>query len=180
MKSCLSMPLAALLFLSAPSFATTMLKQQLPELSAAADVVVRAKVTSVQSRWTDDHRRIVTDIQLEVLEAMKGSPAGTVTVVQPGGVVGDIGQRVDGVAEFKEGEECVVFLERRGQKVFAVVGMAQGKLNIERSSDGKAVFAVPSHVEATVLDPQTRVEVPASSSPMSLDVVRSTVRKTTP
>src|SRR6476469_2898411 len=131
MKFSLSMPLAALLFLATPALATTMLKQDLPELSKAADVVVRGRVTRVQSRWTDDHRRIVTDIDIAVSEAMKGSPGGTVTIVQPGGVVGDIGQRVDGMAEFKEGEECVVFLERRGQKVFSVVGLSQGKLNVE-------------------------------------------------
>lgn len=171
-----SLVVAAALAVGAPAFATTMLKLDVPAMSRAADAVVRGKVTKVQSRWTDDQRKIVTDVELQVSETLKGSPPKTVKIVQPGGVVGDIGQRVDGVAEFKEGEECVVFLERQGDKVFSVVGMAQGKLKVERSSDGKASFAVPSDVNAMLVDPVTREQVAPSMTPVPLETLRTTVQ----
>lgn len=183
MKFRLSMPLAIALAVAAPAFATTMLKQELPELTKDSDAVVRGKVTRVESHWTADHRRIVTEIDVAVAETLKGAPGEKVTIVQPGGVVGDIGQRVDGMAQFKEGEECVLFLEKRGPS-YSVVGMSQGKLNVARSSDGTAVFAVPSKVDAVLVDPSTRTEVPSRTQSVTLDSLRTTVRggseKTTP
>jgi hypothetical protein len=140
--------------------ATTLLAMDVPGLARGADAVVHGSVTRLDSHWTGDHLRIVTDIELEVTEALKGSVPKRLTVVQPGGVVGDIGQTVSGLASFKLGEEVVVFLERRAGDSFLVSGMAQGKFRVERSSDGKAAFAVPDSVgDALLLDPQTHQPV---------------------
>ncbi|MGZ6163676.1 MAG: hypothetical protein ACXWLS_10130, partial [Myxococcaceae bacterium] len=46
-------------------------------------------------------------LEVEVLETWKGSAAGRLTVVQPGGEVDGIGQRVTGVAQLAQGEELV-------------------------------------------------------------------------
>ncbi|MHB8873799.1 MAG: hypothetical protein ACYC8T_08955, partial [Myxococcaceae bacterium] len=123
--------------------ATTLLAMDVPALARGADAIVRGSVVGVTSRWTGDHQRIVTEVQIEVADRLKGTAPQIVTVVQPGGVVGDIGQRVSGLASFAEGEEVVVFLERRAGGTFLVEGMAQGKFRVERSSDGKAAYAVP-------------------------------------
>ena len=109
-----------------------------------SDAVVRGTVRRVQSRWAADGRRIVTDVEIEVAETLKGAPGQTVRVTQPGGRVGDIGQR---------GERARLVRARRGgggvpraprNAAFSVRGMAQGKFQVQRSPDGKQVLAVPS------------------------------------
>jgi hypothetical protein len=126
-----------------PAGATAVLGVDLDQLTRQSAVVVHGTVKSKESRWSGDGRRILTDVQIDVRESFKGSPARTVTVQQPGGVVGDIGQRVDGLASFDVGEEVVVFLERWGAQRFQVTGAAQGKFRVQRSSDGTRAFAVP-------------------------------------
>lgn len=166
------------LLLGSAAFATTLMYRDLPELSRTSDAVVRGKVLETKSRWTSDGSRIVTDVTVEVAETLKGAPAKKVTIVQPGGQVGDLGQKVSGLATFQQGEEVVVFLEQRGP-AFVVNGMAQGKFRVERSTDGKAVYAVPDPNlrEAIVLDPLTRQPAHVERSTLALEQLRSDVRK---
>jgi hypothetical protein len=160
--------------------ATTLLRLDAAALVNGSDLVVRGTVTRVDSHWTGDHRRIITDVTLNVTETLKGSAGQTVLIEQPGGVVGNIGQRVDGTAPFSVGEEVVVFLEKRPAERYLVTGMAQGKYRIERSSDGKAAFAVPEAIgEATVVDPQTREPVTVRSQALKLEELRTLVRTAT-
>lgn len=162
--------------LASTAAATTMLAQDIEALSRGADAVVQGTVTKVESRWTADKLRIVTVVELEVSEALKGAPGRTATLIQPGGVVGDVGQKVSGLASFAPGEEVVVFLERRGGGTFHVAGMAQGKFRVERSSDGQATFAIPEHVDAVLLDPITREPVEPSARAMRLEELKQRVR----
>lgn len=164
--------------LAGPVGATTVLRMEVAELSKEADVVVRGKVASMQSRWTEDKRRIVTEITIEVAEALKGTPGKTVTIVQPGGVVGDIGQKAHGMPEFEKDSEVVVFLEQRGDKVFSVVGLAQGLFKVDRSTDGKGIYVTPAEVDAIVLDPTTRTQVPPRTTSLTLDSLKQTVKAT--
>ena len=135
-----------------------MLRVDLPELAQTADAVVHGTVRRVESRWSGDGRRIVTDVEIQVTETLKGQPGSTVLVTQPGGRVGDIGQVVNGLASFTAGEEVVVFLERRGAAApSACTGMAQGKYQVQRSADGSRALAVPEATgDALLLDPDTR------------------------
>jgi len=100
-------------------------------LTASADAVVRARVLRSSSAWAPGGRQIFTSVVLKTLETWKGAPAAEVTVLVPGGEVGDISQTVQGVAAFQEGEEVVVFMHRRGPSVFGVERMALGKFSVE-------------------------------------------------
>jgi len=162
------------LALAPAAFATTMLEQDVDALTKSADAVVRARVLSSQARWTSDHARIVTDTELEVLDAWKGRPAARVVVMQPGGIVGELGQKVDGAAKFQPGEEVVLFLEARGDR-FTVAGMAQGAFHLARSTDGKTVFARQALDEALLLDPITRQPVSGAKTVLTLEQLKSRV-----
>lgn len=175
--------LFALVF--APSArATTMLFSDLPQLVQKSDAVVRGTVKSVRSRWSSDRSRIVTDVELEVAESLKGSPGSSLLILQPGGVVGEVGQQISGLPSFVEGEEVVVFLERRGTSAFRVRGMAQGKYRVERSSDGSATVVPELLGDTRVLDPLTRKEVVVTRAPMPLEQLKlkifDALRATTP
>ena len=159
--------------------ATTMLREEVTDLSRVSDVVVRGTVRRVESRWTQDRMRIVTEVEISVAETLKGKGGATVKILQPGGQVGDIVQKVSGLASFSQGEEVVVFLERRPGERYMVAGMAQGKFRVERSSDGTAAFAVPEPVgDALVLDPTSRAPTAERHRVLELEEMRRTVRAT--
>lgn len=155
--------------------ATTLLALDVPALTKGSSVVARATVRSVEARWTKDGGRIMTDAVLEVTEPWKGTPAKQIVVMQPGGVVGQVGQLVHGTAKFTVGEDVVVFLEPRGDR-FLLTGMLQGKFRVERSSDGKAVFARQElEGDALLIDPTTRQAVTPNATVVPLDTLRAQV-----
>ncbi|WP_164017249.1 hypothetical protein [Pyxidicoccus trucidator] len=166
--------LAALLG-ALPASATTQLAVDLSGLARGADAVVHGVVRRVESRWSADKMRIVTDVEIQVTEALKGQPGGSVLVIQPGGRVGDVGQVVHGLASFTPGEEVVVFLEKRGARAFRVSAMAQGKYQVKRDADGKAALAVPESSEALLLDPVTRKPTESALRPLTLAELKAAV-----
>jgi hypothetical protein len=166
--------LALVLTTATAAQATTLLALELDRLTSASDVVVRASVVRVQARWTQDHARIVTDVELEVHEAWKGAPAKRVVLVLPGGTAGGMGQLVEGVARFVSGEEVVAFLEARGP-VFTVTGFAQGRFTVEHSAAEAVAGQVPA-VDALFLDPVTQQEVPWSPLRLPLSELQARVR----
>ncbi|MFP2911221.1 hypothetical protein ACLESD_40575 [Pyxidicoccus sp. 3LFB2] len=166
--------LAALLG-ALPASATTQLAVDLSGLARGADAVVHGVVRRVESRWSGDKMRIITDVEIQVTESLKGQPGGTVLVTQPGGRVGDVGQVVHGLASFATGEEVVVFLEKRGARAFRVSSMAQGKYQVKRDAGGKAALAVPEASEALLLDPVTRKPSASALKPLTLEQLKAAV-----
>ncbi|QRK07952.1 hypothetical protein JQX13_49695 [Archangium violaceum] len=169
--------LPAVLLLCLPASATSMLRADLPELAQTADSIIHGTVRRVESRWSGDGRRIVTDVEIQVTEALKGQAGSTVLVTQPGGRVGDIGQRVSGLASFSPGEEVVLFLERRGPQAFRVSGMAQGKYKVQRTEGGTSAMAVPEPTgDSLLLDPETRQPTRSSLRAMTLPELKASIR----
>ena len=83
---------ASLLFLALRVGATSMLAEDLTSMSTRADVIVQGTVKTVESRWVGDtpQKIITTRVVIEVTDVLKGAPAKTITLVEPGGQVGDI------------------------------------------------------------------------------------------
>ena len=106
-----------------------MVKLSLPQLTSQADVIVRGTVTSQASAWNAQRTAIYTDVTVAVEEAVKGSPAATVTFRIAGGVVGDVGMRTSNDPVFQDGEQVIVFLSTQGA-AGAVVGLRQGKYTV--------------------------------------------------
>jgi hypothetical protein len=123
--------LAAVYLLAAgPALAALAVPASVEDLARASDTVVRGRVVKVSARWSSDGKRISTYAEVEPAGVWRGSAPTRVTVVVPGGVVGDIGQRVDGAPTFSEGEDVVVFLAQAGATAFRVQGLAQGKFAV--------------------------------------------------
>ncbi|HEY5185967.1 MAG TPA: hypothetical protein VIM19_13935 [Actinomycetes bacterium] len=162
-----------LLLLAAPALASVALQMDVPALTAAATDVVDGQVVSTSSMWTGDHRRIVTHVVVEVREAWKGGARGRITVVQPGGEVDGIGQRVSGVAEIPSGARVVLFLERVGS-MHRVVGLSQGVYRVV--DDGVAgIRAVPSSVEGLEFVTPAGQQ-PAARAPVPVSALRASVQ----
>jgi hypothetical protein len=121
--------LAALMLVAARSaHASLVVALDLETMVSRADHIAVVDVTTVSAAWDAKHERILTTIDLAVVEAWKGplAPAMHVKIVQPGGSVGDIQMTVFGMTHFTPGERALVFL-RGTPDAAAVVGMAQGK-----------------------------------------------------
>src|SRR3954466_3676313 len=115
--------------------ASLVLALDLPTMVTRADHVAVVDVASVKSDWDGNHEQILTTIDMVVVESWKGgaAPGTHVTVIQPGGTVGDLTQTVHGMTHFVAGERAVVFLAGRPERA-SVVGMAQGKRMVRRDA----------------------------------------------
>ena len=71
--------------------ASLLLALDTPAMVQAADTIAVVDVTSATAAWDDRHERILSTVELQVVEAWKGAaaPAARISVVQPGGTVGD-------------------------------------------------------------------------------------------
>ena len=131
----------------------------------------------IRDSLSKDGSRISTHITLEVTDALKGDKVQTVEIMQQGGIVGDIGQKVAGTVGLKAGDEIVGFLERRGPTRYMFTGMAQGVFRVERSTDGAAAFAIQAaEGDVLLLDPVTRAPVSRGTEPMKLEELKAKVR----
>lgn len=112
--------LSCAVLLGTPVHAATFTTTSFHELAELADVVVRVRVTSAEARWLDESgpSRLVTFHEARVLEVVKGrvtddeARAGTLLVGVPGGVLGDVGQRVPGAPALEVGREYLLLLGR--------------------------------------------------------------------
>lgn len=131
--------LIALVALAGVAQATTVIGETLEQMAAHAPLIVRGVVGQQQARWDDAGRRIHTFTEVKVVEQLKGEAPALVMVRQPGGEVGELGQRVAGVARFEPGEEVVLFLEQPADdaSVWLVRGLGAGKIRLAVSAWGE-------------------------------------------
>ncbi len=97
-------------------------------LAHIADRVVVAAAEEEVSVWESDQdaRRIVTYHRLRVQSNIVGKGDDDIWVRRLGGVVGKVGQRVHGSAPIRRGKTFLLFLKRRVDGNFGVIGMEQG------------------------------------------------------
>lgn len=163
MSSPVSRALTALVLLSALAASATVIAwESLDTMARRVPVIVRGHVTRSVSEWDADKRRIWTWTELTVTESIKGKTGSTVFFKQPGGEVRGVGQRVEGVARFREGEDCVVLLAPAPDEpgTLRVYGMSAGKILFTtwlgqpaavRTMDGLA-FAKPGGARVEKVD----------------------------
>ncbi len=122
----------ALLVIASPLFATTVLKMDLQDLVTASDSIIQGRVESVETRW--ENKLAYTYTSVVVDEGMKGGPRRAVLIRLPGGKVGSLKVHVAGMPQFKTGDSVILFLKGRADGTFDVVGMNQGKYDIEQNT----------------------------------------------
>jgi hypothetical protein len=125
-----SIVLAAALLAASPALGAEAVALSVEALARTSDAVVRGRVRSLEGTRSPDGRRVFTLVDVEVTAAWRGAGQRTVRVIVPGGVAGDIGQRVDGAPTFAVGEEVVLFLHRAEAGGHRVAGLAQGKFAV--------------------------------------------------
>lgn len=130
-----ALTLGVLGFLATVSAAHAQQKAKaLDELAKEADVVAIGRVTNLQSQWDEGKTRIYTRVSLTVDEFVKvGSERSkVVTILTPGGEVGEVGELYTHVPVFKRNEEVVVFLRTADRGSYRVAAGMQGKYLVEQ------------------------------------------------
>ena len=136
---------------------TTLAPMSFDNLAQRATAIAHLRCVSVQSGWLDGE--IWTTSQFVVLEEIKPdvyggaevaiAPAGPaysnvpqnaqssaprISVRQLGGNIGGVRSHVDEVPEFQPGEELYLFLWRRPNEPYRVLGWTQGTFRVTRDA----------------------------------------------
>lgn len=109
---------------------TTLARLSFDELTQRATAIARVRCLGSASLWRNGE--IWTETEFEVLEQNKGALPGIFRVSLPGGRVAHLQSRVDGVPNFREGEEIYLFLWNSPGKAASVLGWTQGTFRIVR------------------------------------------------
>jgi hypothetical protein len=154
----------------------------LADLTREAEVIVVARVEGQRARW-DHQGRIVTDVTLRVTESLHGTLArGAVVIAQRlGGEIGDLGLRVEGEAQYVQGERIVLFARRLTTPsgvVLRPVGMSQGVLPIDDAGGVELVMPGGAGLELVERTPEGRLAPGAAAlaAPEPADVLLDRVR----
>lgn len=118
-----------------------------------------------EAKWDAEHRWILTYTTFKIEKAYKGLPGQQdVTVVTPGGRVGDVYQQTVGVPEFNDGADSVVFV-RNSSAGPTVLYFDQGAYDVAGSGSERIVKPVAS--DAVQIDTQRGMAV-AAEEPRTL------------
>lgn len=126
----------SILLLGLVSFAATLERMSLEEMTAKSTAIVRAKAISSSAEFLGS--TIYTRTRFQVLERWKGPEGTTVDVSEPGGRVGGVTQNYSGVPRFTPGQEVILFLWSGPSGRTQVIGLSQGVMQVERSATGEA------------------------------------------
>jgi hypothetical protein len=142
------------------------------KVEKAASIVV-GQVVAQQSAWDAKRERILTYSTFRVEQTLKGFPAQEITIVTPGGTVGDVAQDYVGVPRFNTGGEHLVFV-RNTKAGPTVLFFDQGAYRVEKNSRGERMVT-PAVTSAVLVDSQRGAAV-APEGPRSLREFQTSIR----
>lgn len=116
--------------------ATTVVPPEFPTLVNESDYIIHAVVKSVSSSKQPTRtggKKIITRVELDVVEVVAGQPPEPVVLELLGGRVGDEEMRVEGMPQFHVGDEDILFVRDNGTTICPLYGMMHGRYAIEKS-----------------------------------------------
>ncbi len=121
--------------------ATTVHPFSLDELTYVADRIVVGQVLTTEANFTRDGSAIVTTVEVQVDEVLKGPAVAEPLAIRVlGGEAAGLVLRVEGTPRFDPGEQVLLFLEE-GSHGLEVLGWAQGKLALVWNATAGETFA---------------------------------------
>lgn len=144
----------ALTILVAAATATTLAPLSFNELAQEATAVARLRCESVSSSLSEGEIWTVT--RFAVVKSEKGTLPEKVTIRMLGGRAEGLHARVDGVPEFRPGEEVYLFLWNREGEPYRVLGWAQGTFRIFRDARRGAEMVTQDSAAAAIFDVKSK------------------------
>jgi hypothetical protein len=139
------MRLLTCLFL-ASTFAGT--ATQIPQVSFEEVVhgsqqIVTGRVLRSWVAWGPSHEFLWTHYDVQVEGVVKGNPGSTITISEPGGILGGRGMDIAGAVHYEAGEHVMLFLNKTPVGYYRTVGWSQGKYQIAADGTVHATAARP-------------------------------------
>ena len=132
-------------------------------LVGQSHAIVIGRVAGTHAHWNETHTRIVTDVDVDVSETLKGAASTRVTLTQLGGEVDGVRVSVAGCAAFRPGEEALLFVWHDAKGHAQLTGLAQGKFEIERDAKSGEAYVQRSAPGLAVREVQRLSAVPAGA-----------------
>src|SRR5208337_433350 len=108
--------------------ATTLARLQFYQLVEHSSAIARVRCLRADTRM--ENGEIWTDTVFAVVQHAKGFLPSPIVVRMPGGKFQHLNSHIDGVPEFRPGEEVYVFLTGQPGRQFHIVGWSQGTFRI--------------------------------------------------
>lgn len=135
--------------------------------------IVLGHVVRQESKWDDQHRWILTYTTFRIEKSYKGLEGQQeITIVTPGGRVGDVNQDTVGVPDFAADSDKVLFV-RNSSAGPTVLYFDQGAYDVAKSGSERVVEPVAS--DAVTIDTQRGIAV-AAEEPRTLQQFEHAVR----
>jgi hypothetical protein len=147
--------------------ATTLARLQFYQLVQHASAIARVRCVHANTRL--ENREIWTDTIFEVVQHDKGFLPSPIVVRMPGGKFQHLNSHVDGVPEFRPGEEVYLFLTGRPGKQFYIVGWSQGTFRIRKDVRTGMETVSQDSAGVPVFDPQTNTFTKAGIRDLRID-----------
>jgi hypothetical protein len=130
-----------------------------------ASQIVLAKCVKQRAEWDSAHRWILTYSTFNVEKSYKGDGAQEVTVITPGGVVGEVHQATVGMPAFREGQDNVLFVRNTAVGP-TVLYFEQGAYDVVRDDRNNRIVQ-PVMSDSVHVDTQRGMAVaPESARPL--------------
>ncbi|HXI13549.1 MAG TPA: hypothetical protein VNM92_13045 [Thermoanaerobaculia bacterium] len=171
----LSATFAALIVgVSEPSHATLARAVEFDAKVGEADAIILGECKSTRSQLDPSGKWIVTYSTFSVKKSFKGNSVGEVTVVTPGGHVGNLHQTTVGIPEFRQGDEKVLFVKQR-EIGSTILYADQGTYDVTENARGEKAI-VPTESDLVVIDEQTGRATSGTESYRSVNSFESDVK----
>jgi hypothetical protein len=120
---------ALTLALAIAARATSVIPPDFSDLVNGSDYIVRARVKAMtgEIRLRNGHERIYTNVELEVLEVIAGTPPSPLVLTMLGGKSGTKELKVAGAPKFAVGNEDILFVQGNGKAVTPLYAMMHGQ-----------------------------------------------------
>ncbi|MCF8354462.1 MAG: hypothetical protein K9H48_08415 [Melioribacteraceae bacterium] len=122
--------LVFLVFYISSSSYSQMLKVELEEISTNSHSIIRGIVSNKWSEFEENGRDIITIIEFNAIETIKGTTRSSEQVIIPGGAVGEIEMMVSHTPHFYLGQEVIVFITNDYKGRPTINEWIQGKFQI--------------------------------------------------
>ena len=179
-KSVPTLVVLALLCITAPSAATTVLQQSFPDLVQKADTIVVGTVSATAAEWDAATERPYTFVTFTDLDIRTGPARDTLTLRFLGGPDPDGNiLTISGVPAFHLGDRLVLFIAGNEHYAVPLVGMWQGLYRVvfdpDREEDVlytsamQPLTALPATEGGVVYDALSTQVEPTAADPLALD-----------
>ena len=155
--------------------ATTLVRLPFYKLVENSSAIARVRCVSSGARL--ENGEVWTDTIFEVVQHDKGFLPSRIVVRTPGGRFQQIRSHVDGVPEFRPGEEVFLFLAGHPGTQFRIVGWTQGTFRIRTNPQTGRETVTQDSADVPVFDPQQNKFTKMGVKDLRIDVFLEKMNK---